>query len=57
MVVAGSSINMVFRIIDDETNEVLLEADSISELIEYIDRRSDEYKVKDLAIQANEKKF
>ena len=46
---------MVFRIIDDETNEVLLEADSISVLIEYIDRRSDEYKVKNLAIQANER--
>jgi len=45
---------MVFRVIDDETNEVLLDTDSISKLIEYIDRHSDEYKVKDLAIQANE---
>jgi hypothetical protein len=46
---------MVFRIIDDETNEVLLEAVSISVLIEYIDRHSDEYKVKELAIHANER--
>ena len=51
-----SSINMVFRVIDNETNEVLLDTDSISKLIEYIDRNSDEYKVKDLAIQANERK-
>lgn len=50
-----SSINMGFRIIDYETNEILLEANSISVLIEYIDRRSDEYKVKELAIRANER--
>ena len=47
---------MVFRVIDNETNEVLLDTDSISKLIEYIDRNSDEYKVTDLAIQANERK-
>ena len=47
---------MVFRVIDNETNEVLLDTDSISKLIEYIDRNSAEYNVKDLAIQANERK-
>jgi hypothetical protein len=48
---------MVFRIIEQKTNETLFEAENISQLIEYIDRNSDEYEVKDLAIQANEKKF
>ena len=41
---------MPFRIIDHESNEILLESPHVSDLIEYIDKCSDEYLVKELTI-------
>ena len=41
---------MPFRIIDHESNEILLESPHVSDLIEYIDKHSDEYLVKELTI-------
>ena len=41
---------MPFRIIDHESNEILLESPHVSDLIEYIDKTSDEYVVKELSI-------
>ena len=41
---------MPFRIIDNDTNEILLDSPHVSDLIEYIDKTSDEYIVKELTI-------
>ena len=41
---------MPFRIIDHESNEILLDSPHVSDLIEYIDKNSDEYVVKELSI-------
>ena len=41
---------MPFRIIDHETAEILLESPHVSDLIEYIDKTSEEYIVKELTI-------
>ena len=41
---------MPFRIIDHEYNEILLDSPHVSDLIEYIDKNSDEYIVKELTI-------
>ena len=41
---------MPFRIIDHETDEILLESPHGSDLIEYIDKTSEEYIVKELTI-------
>ncbi len=41
---------MPFRIIDHESNEILLESPHVSDLIEYIDKNSDEYIVQELTI-------
>ena len=41
---------MPFRIIDHETDEILLESPHVSDLIEYIDKTSEEYIVKELSI-------
>ena len=41
---------MPFRIIDHETNQISLESPHVSDLIEYIDKTSDEYVVKELTI-------
>ena len=41
---------MPFRITDHETDEILLESPHVSDLIEYIDKTSEEYIVKELTI-------
>ena len=41
---------MPFRIIDHESSEILLESPHVSDLIEYIDKHSDEYLVQELTI-------
>ena len=41
---------MPFRIIDHESNEILLESTHVSDLIEYIDKNSEEYVVQELTI-------
>ena len=41
---------MPFRIIDHESNEILLESPHVSDLIEYIDKNSEEYVVQELTI-------
>ena len=41
---------MPFRIVDHDTGEILLESPHVSDLIEYIDKNSDSYNVKDLTI-------
>ena len=41
---------MPFRIIDHESNEILLESPQVSDLIEYIDKNSEEYVVQELTI-------
>ena len=41
---------MPFRIIDHESNEILLESPHVSDLIEYIDNKSEEYVVQELTI-------
>ena len=41
---------MPFRIIDHESNEILLDSLHVSDLIEYIDKNSEEYVVKELSI-------
>ena len=41
---------MPFRIVDHDSNQILLESPLVSDLIEYIDKNSDEYLVKELTI-------
>ena len=41
---------MPFRIIDHESNEILLESPHVSDLIEYIDKNSEAYVVQELTI-------
>ena len=41
---------MPFRIIDHESNEILLESPHVSDLIEYIVKNSEEYVVQELTI-------
>ena len=41
---------MPFRIIDHESNEILLESPHVSDFIEYIDKNSEEYVVQELTI-------
>ena len=41
---------MPFRSIDLESNEILLESPHVADLIEYIDKNSEEYVVKELTI-------
>jgi hypothetical protein len=41
---------MPFRIVDHDSNQILLESPHVSDLIEYIDKNSEEYLVKELTI-------
>ena len=41
---------MPFRIVDHDSNQILLESPHASDLIEYIDKNSEEYVVKELTI-------
>jgi len=41
---------MPFRIVDHDSNQILLESPHVSDLIEYIDKNSEEYIVKELTI-------
>jgi hypothetical protein len=41
---------MPFRIVDHDSNQILLESPHVSDLIEYIDKNSEDYIVKELTI-------
>ena len=41
---------MPFRIVDHDSNQSLLESPHVSDLIEYIDKNSEDYIVKELTI-------
>jgi hypothetical protein len=41
---------MPFRIVDHDSNQILLESLHVSDLIEYIDKNSEDYIVKELTI-------
>tara|TARA_Y100000034_G_C6902599_1_gene417822 strand:+ start:3163 stop:3345 length:183 start_codon:yes stop_codon:yes gene_type:complete len=45
---------MTFRIISDETGEPIYEFANISELIDYIDKNREEYKVKEISCRPHD---